>query len=57
MKSRGYAEEEIETIFAKYDFNGDRILDQNEQRALSNDLLRQNDDVRREIDQLNLSNN
>ncbi|CAF3527805.1 unnamed protein product [Rotaria socialis] len=57
MKSRGYAEEEIETIFAKYDFNGDRILDENEQRALRNDLLRQNDAVLREIDQLNLSNN
>ncbi|CAF1607821.1 unnamed protein product, partial [Adineta ricciae] len=55
MKSRGYAEEEIETIFAKYDFNGDRVLDENEQRALSNDLLRQNDAILREMDELNLS--
>ncbi|CAF3528019.1 unnamed protein product [Rotaria sp. Silwood1] len=57
MKSRGYAEEEIETIFAKYDFNGDRVLDENEQRALSNDLLRQNDAIIREIDELNMSKN
>ncbi|CAF2671199.1 unnamed protein product [Rotaria sp. Silwood2] len=57
MKSRGYAEEEIETIFAKYDFNGDRVLDENEQRALSNDLLRQNDAILREIDELNMSKN
>ncbi|CAF1607541.1 unnamed protein product [Adineta ricciae] len=55
MKSRGYAEEEIETIFAKYDLNGDRVLDENEQRALSNDLLRQNDAILREIDELNMS--
>ncbi|CAF0862510.1 unnamed protein product [Rotaria sordida] len=57
MKSRGYAEEEIESIFAKYDFNGDRVLDENEQRALSNDLLRQNDAILREIDELNMSKN
>ncbi|UJR28851.1 hypothetical protein I4U23_010075 [Adineta vaga] len=55
MKSRGYAEEEIETIFSKYDLNGDRVLDENEQRALSNDLLRQNDAILREMDELNLS--
>ena len=57
MKSRGYAEEEIESIFAKYDFNGDRVLDENEQRALSNDLLRQNDAILREMDELNTSKN
>jgi polycystin 2 len=55
MKSRGYAEEEIETIFAKYDFNGDRVLDEQEQQALMNDLLRQNNDILREMDQLNMS--
>jgi len=55
MKSRGYAEEEIESIFAKYDLNGDRILDEKEQRALSNDLSRQNNAILREIDELNIS--
>lgn len=53
MKSRGYAEEEIETMFAKYDINGDRILDEDEQRALANDLLKQNDDITKEINELN----
>jgi polycystin 2 len=55
MKSRGYAEEEIESIFAKYDLNGDRVLDEKEQRALSNDLSRQNNAILREIDELNIS--
>ncbi len=55
MKSRGYAEEEIETIFAKYDFNGDRVLDEHEQRALMNDLLRQNNAILREMDELDMS--
>lgn len=55
MKSRGYAEEEIETMFAKYDVNGDRVLDELEQKALSNDLLRQNDAILREMDELNMN--
>ena len=54
MKSRGYAEEEIETMFAKYDINGDRVLDEDERQALTNDLLRQNDDVLKEMGQLNI---
>jgi polycystin 2 len=52
MKSRGYAEEEIETMFAKYDTNGDRILDEEEQQALTNDLLQQNEAILREMGQL-----
>jgi polycystin 2 len=55
MKSRGYAEEEIETMFAKYDSDGDRILDENEQQALSNDLTKQKDDILREMNELNMT--
>jgi polycystin 2 len=55
MKSRGYAEEEIETMFAKYDRDGDRVLDEDEQRQLTNDLLKQNDAVLREMDELNMT--
>jgi polycystin 2 len=55
MKSRGYAEEEIETMFAKYDTNGDRVLDEDEQRVLSNDLLRQNNSILQEMDDLNMT--
>ena len=54
MKARGYAEEEIETMFAKYDTNGDRVLDEDEQKALSNDLLRQNEAILREMNDLTL---
>ena len=55
MKSRGYAEEEIETMFAKYDKDGDRILDEDEQKALTNDLLKQNDAVIKEMNELNMT--
>ena len=56
MKSRGYAEEEIETMFAKYDTNGDRVLDEAEQRALTNDLLQQNEAIVQEMNELSMPN-
>ena len=56
MKSRGYAEEEIETMFAKYDTNGDRVLDEEEQRALTNDLLQQNEAIIQEMNELSMPN-
>jgi polycystin 2 len=55
MKSRGYAEQEIEAMFATYDINGDRVLDENEQQALTNELVRQNDAVLKEMDELNMA--
>ncbi|CAF2097381.1 unnamed protein product [Rotaria magnacalcarata] len=55
MKSRGYAEAEIEAMFSKYDKNGDRVLDEEEQRALSDDLLQQNNAILREMDKLKLT--
>jgi hypothetical protein len=36
--SRGYAEAEIEAVFAKYDLDGDRVLDEGEQRKMHQDL-------------------
>jgi len=36
--SRGYAEAEIEAVFAKYDLDGDRVLDEDEQRNMQSDL-------------------
>jgi hypothetical protein len=38
---RGYAEAEIEAVFAKYDVNGDRILDQKELAKMAADLENQ----------------
>ena len=35
---RGYAEAEIEAVFAKYDVDGDRVLDEGEQRKMQRDL-------------------
>ena len=36
--SRGYAEAEIEAVFAKYDTDGDRVLDKSEQEKMLADL-------------------
>lgn len=36
--SRGYADGEIEALFAKYDIDGDRVLDEEEQRKMLSDL-------------------
>lgn len=39
--SRGYADGEIEAMFAKYDIDGDRVLDEVEQRRMQADLFEQ----------------
>lgn len=36
--SRGYADGEIEALFAKYDIDGDRVLDEEEQKRMQADL-------------------
>ena len=36
--SRGHADAEIEAVFAKYDVDGDRILDAEEQMKMAADL-------------------
>lgn len=38
IPSRGHADAEIEAVFAKYDLDGDRILDEDEQRKMQEDL-------------------
>lgn len=38
MYRRGYAEAEIEAVFAKYDLDGDRALDEDELRKMQADL-------------------
>lgn len=39
--SRGYADGEIEALFAKYDIDGDRVLDKDEQIRMQEDLNNQ----------------
>ncbi len=35
---RGHADAEIEAVFAKYDLDGDRVLNETEQRKMHEDL-------------------
>jgi len=51
LKTRGYAEAEIEAVFAKYDLDGDRVLDEEEMVKMQNDLEGQKDNLNKEIDQ------
>jgi polycystin 2 len=52
LKTRGYAEAEIEAVFAKYDIDGDRVLDKAEQRKMQADLEGQKAKLNKEYDQL-----
>jgi len=52
LKTRGYAEAEIEAVFAKYDLDGDRVLDEKEQMQMSHDLEGQKDRLNREREEL-----
>ncbi|ELT90189.1 hypothetical protein CAPTEDRAFT_169289 [Capitella teleta] len=52
LKTRGYAEAEIEAVFAKYDIDGDRVLDKTEQRKMQADLEGQKAKLSKEYDQL-----
>ena len=38
LNRRGYADGEIEALFAKYDVDGDRVLDEGEQKRMQADL-------------------
>lgn len=35
---RGYSEEEIQAAFKKYDVDGDKVLDESEQKRMQEDL-------------------
>lgn len=52
MKSRGYADGEIEAMFAKYDVDGDRVLDEEEQKRMQADLSEQKAALTKEYDEL-----
>ena len=38
LSRRGHADAEIEAVFAKYDLDGDRVLNEDEQRKMHDDL-------------------
>ncbi|KAI3378974.1 hypothetical protein SNEBB_006980 [Seison nebaliae] len=50
LKSRGFADAEIEAMFAKYDVDGDRVLSQKEQELMKEDLQKQRDALNAEFD-------
>ncbi|EDO47023.1 predicted protein [Nematostella vectensis] len=52
LKSRGHADAEIEAVFAKYDLDGDRILDEDEQRRMQEDLEGQKAELNDEIEEM-----
>ncbi|XP_076462152.1 LOW QUALITY PROTEIN: polycystin-2-like [Babylonia areolata] len=52
LKTRGYADGEIEAMFARYDLDGDRVLDEEEQRRMQSDLFQQKAALNKEYDEL-----
>ncbi|XP_071952107.1 polycystin-2-like protein 1 isoform X1 [Antedon mediterranea] len=52
LKARGHADPEIEAVFAKYDVDGDRILDAEEQMKMASDLETQKTDLNNQLAEL-----
>jgi polycystin 2 len=50
LKMRGIPDAEIEAVFAKYDQDGDLILNEHEQKRLHDDLEKQRSDLTNEIE-------
>nr|XP_054773085.1 polycystic kidney disease 2-like 1 protein isoform X1 [Lytechinus pictus] len=52
LKCRGHADAEIEAVFAKYDVDGDRVLDAEEQMKMAHDLEGQKTDLNNQLAEL-----
>jgi polycystin 2 len=55
LKARGYTDAEIETVFSRYDADGDRVLRDAEQRRFRADLTTQENNLDMDIKDLNES--
>lgn len=53
LKNRGHADAEIEAVFAKYDVDGDRCLNEEEQIEMQEDLEGQKEELNEEIEEVN----
>jgi len=53
LKNRGHADAEIEAVFAKYDVDGDRCLNEEEQIKMQEDLEGQKEELNEEIEEVN----
>jgi len=52
LKNRGHADAEIEAVFAKYDVDGDRCLNEEEQIKMQEDLEGQKEELNEEIEEV-----
>jgi polycystin 2 len=52
LRSRGYADAEIEAYFAKYDKDGDRNLTAEERRAMRDDLNKESEEIDEEMERI-----
>jgi len=52
LKMRGIPDAEIEAVFAKYDQDGDLVLNETEQKNMHADLEKQKNDLRSELDEM-----
>ncbi len=52
LKARGYTDIEIESVFARYDADGDRVLRDSEQRHFKADLAAQENNLDMDIKDL-----
>ena len=50
LKMRGVPDSEIEAVFAKYDQDGDMMLNAEEQQKLKEDLLKQAEQINKDIE-------
>jgi hypothetical protein len=46
IKAKGYGDVEIETLFSKYDRDGDKCLNETEQKDMLRDLSEENDELK-----------
>ena len=46
LREKGYSDIEIEALFAKYDVDGDQILNEDEQKSMLKDLMSQNEELK-----------
>ena len=53
LKLRGVPDAEIEAVFAKYDTDGDMVLNPEERKKLQQDLLKQTQNIDNEIEVYN----
>ena len=47
MKAKGYGDVEIEALFSKYDYDGDKCLNEIEQKNMLKELSEENDELKK----------